>query len=342
MAAPVGKGTLMHTRRTDVASVTAWVDDATMAPSMHNAQPWKFRYVPAFDVLHLRMDTTRSMPRTDPTRRGMHISCGAALFNLRVAVAHSGWSTDVRLLPDPDDPTLLATVVFAECDVSDALSSLYPAIDRRRSSREPFTDEPVPEALLDGLKGAARSEGAAMSVLGDWQVDSVIDVVREAEQDETLSPDIREEITRWTGSGNGVSDGIPAYAFGPRHHGGRAPVRDFAVGRKVPDRRSADFEQTPCLAVLGTSEDNPRGWLLGGQALERVLLQSTLDGLSTSLNSQALERPELRWLLRDPHSPSTSAFPQMLLRLGYGPAVPPTPRRAVSDVLDVDRGTSSP
>ncbi|WP_405392515.1 nitroreductase [Streptomyces sp. NBC_01102] len=330
----------MSTRRTDVASVTAWVDDATMAPSMHNAQPWKFRYVPALNVLHLHMDMTRCMPRTDPTRRSMHISCGAALFNLRVAVAHAGWSTDIQLLPAPDDPTLVATAVFAEREGNDSVSSLYPAIARRHTSREPFTDESVPEALLDGLKGAARAEGAAMSVLGDWQVDAVIDVIREAEQDETLSPDVREEITRWTGSGTGVPDGIPAYAFGPRHHGGRAPVRDFAVGRTIPDRRSADFEQAPCLAVLGTSEDRPRDWLLAGQALERVLLQSTLDGLSTSLNSQALERPELRWLLRAPHSPPASAFPQMLLRLGHGPAVPATPRRVVSDVLDVDRGTS--
>ncbi|MFE2022347.1 Acg family FMN-binding oxidoreductase [Streptomyces sp. NPDC059499] len=328
----------MPTRHADVTSVTAWVDDAGKAPSMHNAQPWKFRYAPTMNVLQLRMDTTRSMPRTDPSDRGMHISCGAALFNLRVAVAQAGWSTGIQLLPDPADPTLVATAVFTEYEGGDTVSSLYPAIDRRHSSREPFTDESVPDAVLDGLKGAARSEGASMSVLGDWQVDAVIELIREAEQDETLSPEVRAEIARWTGSGAGTSAGIPAYAFGPRHHGGRAPVRDFAVGRPVPDRSSAVFEQSPCLAVLGTSEDRPQDWLLAGQALERVLLQATLDGLSTSLNSQALEHDELRWLLRDPHSVSASAFPQMLLRLGYGPAVPATPRRSVSDVLEIEPG----
>ncbi|MFJ8857992.1 Acg family FMN-binding oxidoreductase [Streptomyces sp. NPDC102451] len=325
----------MPARSADVASVTAWVDAATMAPSMHNAQPWRFRYVPATSLLQLRVDTARSMPRTDPSDRGMHISCGAALFNLRVAGAHAGWSTRVRLLPDPADPTLVATASFAEDEERDPISALHPAIDRRHSSREPFTDEPVPEALLDGLMAAARSEGANMSVLGEWEVDSVIDVAREAEQDESLSPEVRDEIARWTGTGAGGSDGIPASAFGPRSHGGRAPVRDFAAGRPVPHRRSAVFEQSPCLAVLGTPQDRAQDWLLAGQALERVLLQATLDGLSTSLNSQALERPDLRWLLRDPHAPTASAFPQMLLRLGYGPAVPPTPRRAVSEVLEI-------
>lgn len=327
----------MSARSADVASVTAWVEAATMAPSMHNAQPWRFRYVPATGVLHLRTDTARSMPRTDPSGRGMHIGCGAALFNLRVAGAHDGWSAHVRLLPDPADPALVATASFTEGGGSDPISVLHPAIGRRHSSREPFTDEPVPQELLDGLAAAARSEGAGMSVLGEWQVDAVIDVAREAEQDESLSPGAREEIARWAGSGADGSDGIPAGAFGPRSHGGRAPVRDFAVGRPDPHRRSADFEQAPCLAVLGTPQDRPRDWLSAGQALERVLLRATLDGLSTSLNSQALERPDLRWLVRDPHSPMASAFPQMLLRLGFGPAIPPTPRRAVSDVLEIDR-----
>ncbi|MFD4902436.1 Acg family FMN-binding oxidoreductase [Streptomyces sp. NPDC058411] len=327
----------MPARIADVASVTAWVDAATMAPSMHNAQPWKFRYVPAVGVLQLRMDTARSMPRTDPSGRGMHIGCGAALFNLRVAAAHAGWSADVRLLPDPADPTLVATASFAEGEGSDPVSGLRPAIGLRHSSREPFTDEPVPEELLAGLTGAARAEGAGLSVLGEWQVDAVVEVARDAEQDESLSAGIRDEIARWTGPGADGSAGIPAESFGPRPHAGRAPVRDFAMGRPVPHRRSADFEQSPCLAVVGTPQDRPQDWLLAGQALERVLLRATLDGLSTSLNSQALERPDLRWLLRDPHSPTTSAFPQMLLRLGYGPAIQPTPRRAVSEVLEVDR-----
>ncbi|MEU5714679.1 nitroreductase family protein [Streptomyces sp. NPDC020403] len=327
----------MPTRHPDVAVMTAWVEDATMAPSMHNAQPWRFRYTPAVHALDLRMETARYMPETDPTTRGMHISCGAALFNLRVAAAHTGWSTEVRLLPDPADPELLATAVFTESDGPDAEAALHPAITRRRSSRQPFTDEAIPDAVLDRLKSAARSEGAGMAVLSDWQVDAVLDVVKEAEEDESLSPAVRQEIARWTGTGAGASEGIPDYAFGPQRHDGRAPVRDFALGRPVPGRGSAVFEQSPRLVVLGTSDDRPQDWLLAGQALERLLLQATLDGLSTSLNSQAIERAELRWLLRDPVSPSATAFPQMLLRLGYGPLVPPTPRRAVSDVLEVEQ-----
>lgn len=67
--------------------------------------------------------------------------------------------------------------------------------------------------------------------------------------------------------------------------------------------------------------------------MERVLLQATLDGLVTSLTSQALEWPELRWAVRDPGS--AMGHVQMVIRLGYGPEGPVTPRRSVSDVLDI-------
>ncbi|MEU5656869.1 nitroreductase family protein [Streptomyces sp. NPDC047737] len=328
----------MSIRHADPAEVTAWVSDAILAPSMHNAQPWQFRYVPASGLLYLRLDMTRSMPRTDADNRGMHVGCGAALFNLRVAAAHAGWSTRIRPLPDPADPGLLARVHFAAPTASDKVTDLYTAIGRRRSSREPFAEEPVPPALLGALREAAEAEGASLSVLGAWHVEAVLDVVEEAEQDEHLSLEEREEIAKWTGAGAGAPDGIPTSAFGPRRHGGRAPVRDFAFGRPTPDRRSAVFEHSPCLAVLGTPQDRPQDWLVAGQALERVLLRATAGGLSTSLNSQALEHAGLRWLLRDPRSGSNASFPQMLLRLGYGPSVPATPRRDVDDVLEIDAG----
>jgi hypothetical protein len=319
-------------RTPDPPSITSWVADATTAPSMHNAQPWLFRHTQADGVLIMRMDPARAMPHTDPSTRGLHIGCGAALFNLRVAAARAGWEPDVRLLPDPADPRTLARITFAPSGADDDIAALHPALRRRHTSREPFTDEAVPEAVLDGLRGAARAEGARLDVAGAWQVESLLDLVRDAERAEELAPGVREEITRWTtGSAAARPEGIPAEALGPGRYDGRAPVRDFTAGHRVEGHRSAVFEQSPCLAVLGTREDGREDWLRAGQALERVLLQATLDGLATSLNSQALEWPQLRWAVRDPSS--TAGHPQMLIRLGYGPEAPATPRRPVSEVL---------
>ena len=111
-------------------------------------------------------------------------------------------------------------------------------------------------------------------------------------------------------------------------------MRDFAGGRPVPGRPDADFETTPHLALLSTGRDRSEDWLRTGQAMERVLLRATLDGLATSFVTQALEWHDLRWPLRDPMS--GEAYVQMVLRLGYGQPGTQTPRRPVHEVLDIE------
>jgi hypothetical protein len=60
---------------------------ATMAPSRHNSQPWRFRFDPASQTIGLYADPERMLRVSDPAGRGLHIACGAALFNLRLAAA---------------------------------------------------------------------------------------------------------------------------------------------------------------------------------------------------------------------------------------------------------------
>ena len=71
-------------------------------PSLHNSQPWEFgvsdRYVEIYLV------PSRRLPDSDASGRSQLVSCGAALFNLRVAAAHLGMHPRVDLLPDEADP----------------------------------------------------------------------------------------------------------------------------------------------------------------------------------------------------------------------------------------------
>ena len=50
----------------------------------------------------------RSARTIDPDGREMLISCGGALFGLRLGLRHLGYQTTVELLPDPGHPSLLA------------------------------------------------------------------------------------------------------------------------------------------------------------------------------------------------------------------------------------------
>ncbi|WP_372481662.1 MULTISPECIES: Acg family FMN-binding oxidoreductase [Streptomyces] len=318
--------------------VTALVHDAAAAPSMHNAQPWRFRYLRRDRTFELRADFERAMPHSDPDTRGLHLGCGAALMNLRVALVHEGLHPDAALLPDLAERGLLATVrVAGPASGEGGLGALWAAIHQRHSSRYPFDEREIPEAVRDVLAEAARVEGAELTFPTSWRLWEVLELVQEAEARNLTDPGSDQDLARWTRidapSTGTADDGVPHYAFGPRKRGGRAPMRDFAGSRQVAGREAADFEQAPRLALVSTVDDRPEDWLRAGQAMERVLLLATLHGLSGSLATQPLEWTDLRWPLRDPLT--GTGYTQIVLRLGYGPKGPGTPRRPVSQVLDI-------
>lgn len=325
--------------RIPVDTVRSLVHDAATAPSMHNAQPWRFVHHRNTGVLDVFVDAGRGMPHADPDRRAQYIGCGAALFNLRVAAAHAGLGGEVSLLPDPADPLLAASVRLSSppsAPVEVALDSLYPALSHRHTSRLPFDEARLPDEVRLDLRRAADAEGAHLVFPGSRQAEVLLDLVSRAEEEaeHTGDPDERHWVRIGMAPELAADDGIPWRAVGPLGRSPRAPVRDFGhgVGR---ERARADFEEHPQLAILSTDGDHRADWLAAGQALERVLLTATLDHLATALATQPLEHRSLRTQVSDlvqEYGPV-----QMLLRLGYGPAAPhPTPRRPVTDILDIE------
>jgi hypothetical protein len=72
------------------------IGTAARTPSVHNTQPWRFRV--GEYAIELYADQRRKL-RVDPVGREMLISCGAALFGLRLAVRSLGYLLVVELLP---------------------------------------------------------------------------------------------------------------------------------------------------------------------------------------------------------------------------------------------------
>ena len=72
-------------------------------------------------------------------------------------------------------------------------------------------------------------------------------------------------------------------ALGPSPRRGDGTVRDFALGRTVPRRKTAEFGQQDLLAVLLTLEDDRTAWVRAGLALQRVLLTATVQEVSSGL-----------------------------------------------------------
>ncbi|MEJ7705137.1 MAG: hypothetical protein WKF47_16480 [Geodermatophilaceae bacterium] len=70
---------------------------ATMAPSIHNTQPWRFTLNQS--SLEIHADWNRRLRVLDPRGRQLLISCGCATFNARVALAAAGYEGDGRTIP---------------------------------------------------------------------------------------------------------------------------------------------------------------------------------------------------------------------------------------------------
>jgi nitroreductase len=317
------------TRALPAAQLQACLAAAVQAPSIHNTQPWRF--VLHTHAIDLHADLGRQLPVVDPTGRALHISCGAALLNLRLAIADSGRHSRVTLLPDRAMPAHLATVwVDRPREVSEGDRRLARAIWRRHTCREPFADRPLPDSLRDGLIDAARHEDARLRFVEHEECDALLAVVRSAESRERRDPAYRAELSAWTGGDGQRDDGVPVSAYGSWSVMEILPLRDFAVGKPVV-RRAARFESKPTIAVLSVFGDEPPDWVRAGMALERVLLEATASGLASSMMTQPLDIPDLRDLLAG-RSPLEA--PQAILRLGVGPPGAASPRRPLDEVVE--------
>lgn len=315
--------------------LTYAINYAVLAPSGHNTQPWLFQVKK--DYVDLYADRTQALPVVDPNDRELIISCGAALFNLRTALRNFGYITDVDVLPDPKRPDLLARVRLGHAHKPTADEvALFRAIPRRRTNRSAYEDRPLPDALQEELKMAAAREGAWLEVIENPDVrNAVADLVAEGDQAQWSDAQFRRELASWTHPNRSLRrDGIPGYAMGVADmatYAGPMIIRTFDLGNGQAAKDRDLAAGSPALVVLGTDKDDTASWLAAGLALQRVLLRGQASDVWASYLNQPIEVPELR--TRFARVVGHPGYPQLCLRLGYGPAVRPTPRRPVSDVL---------
>ncbi|WPP33455.1 Acg family FMN-binding oxidoreductase [Streptomyces sp. CL7] len=312
----------------DAATVESLLAAAVAAPSIHNTQPWRFGLDVHHQVLEVRSAPQRTLPLTDPLHRAQYLSVGAAVFNLRLAALHLGRRPEVRLLPDPCEPGLLATVRLTgsvDADDQPADPGLYEAIARRHTSRMPFTGRPVPEPIVAEMTAAAHAAGARLHVPDIAGTRRLLRPTAAAEARNHAHRDRTAETLTWiTAPGRDSSYGIPVTALGPPDAAGRMPMRDFTGPVPAVRRPALWFERHVQLGLLWTAHDRREDWLRAGQALQYVLLTATARGLRTSLLHQAMEWPDLRAATALPRH--KRCHPHVLIRFGYGPDGAVTPR----------------
>ncbi|QNM96258.1 Acg family FMN-binding oxidoreductase [Chitinimonas koreensis] len=309
---------------------------ATLAPSSHNTQPWRFKLDD--ESLSLLADRTRSLPVCDPYDRELIISCGAALMNLRVAFAHFGCGVQIDTFPFKVEPDVLALMQPNPCAHQPAaLAPLFPEITRRATDRRRYADEALPAALRAQLLQAAGEEGVALSFVDQLEPRRhLAELVARGDEIQFADPAFRQELARWL-HGSRAQDGMPAYAAGSGALlDAAAPiagliVRTFDMGENVAASHENLVRHSPTLACISTEMDDVQAWLATGQALQRILLTACAAGFDASFLNQPIEVESLRGRLQA--AVGGAAFPQILLRIGRAERRTHTPRRPVEDVL---------
>jgi nitroreductase len=311
---------------------------AARAPSVHNTQPWRFKV--SQDAIELYADSRRKL-RVDPAGREMLISCGAALFGLRLAIRSLGYQPVTELLPDPARWRLVARVRLGRSvPVSEAERRMLEAIPHRHTHRGPFAARPLPKGLLAGLQHDALAEGATLvHVERAISYQQLTDIVNAVGRRQDLDPVARAEVRRWTRAVDSAArDGVPAQAFerqafpaaASRQHG-QLRQRDFDLGRGL-GLLVTGGPPAAATAILVTPGDGRTDWLHAGQGLHRLLAHAATRWTFASLHSQPLEAAAIRSEIR--HRLKLPGTPQMLLQLGLARTTQATARRPPAELME--------
>lgn len=318
---------------------------AILAPNPHNRQPWLIELRGESELL-VHFDSERRLPETDPFDRQITIGLGCFLELLRLAAAADGYQVMIRPFPEGEPVPLLdarpiAVVAFSQIS-AEAKETLFRHVLKRHTNRAAFDlDRPVPGDALDALRRAAIAP-ELVSLTGDApMVEALRALTWRSFEIEIRTKRTFLESTRLLRIGkreiNKNPDGIAIEGFFPD----LMATLGVISSKDLENPDEAEIVQTLDRFRPAMMSGMAYVWLLsvGNSRLEqlaagrdwlRVHLAATELGLGLQPVSQALQEfDEMRENFIEAHE-RLGAPPggrvQMLGRLGYGPAVGPSPR----------------
>ena len=173
---------------------TEFVRYATLAPSGHNTQPWKFSITG--DCIRIFPDFTRALPVVDPDNRELYISLGCALENLVIAAKCAGYDPEVKYFPAGESDECLSVTLKHSNVTGD--NNLFRAISRRHTNRREYDKQQIPAADLTKIESVPTEEGVTSLVLTDpGGIKEIIELVREGNRIQMSDDAFMDEITSW-------------------------------------------------------------------------------------------------------------------------------------------------
>jgi Nitroreductase family len=323
---------------------------AILAPNPHNRQPWLIS-LEGSDTIIFNFDTDRRLPVTDPFDRQLTIGCGAFLELLSLASAQAGYEAKIELFPAGQPGIALDKRPIAKIQLvaGGAKSPLFNAIEARRSNKEAYDKKkPIPPQIVRDLFADVQEPSIATfaTLTNDPMCEALRSISKRAYRREVETPlalkesvDLirlgKAEIAQYR---DGIDIDFPFLSVLVAT--GQVTKEKMMIPGTAAYRQGLENYDPLANSAGGyiwmTSDSNDRiSQITVGRAYARLNLRATQLGLSIHPMSQALQEYEEIADINAEINATLGIAPtktlQMLARIGYGPAVPPAPRRGLSE-----------
>ncbi len=308
------------------------VRNATLAPSSHNTQCWKFALEP--QSITVLPDLLRRCPAVDPDDHHLFVSLGCATENLVHAALAHGLQGEAAF--DVTREAIRVTLAPTRAEVS----PLFNAIPARQCTRGDYDSKPLSNEELGLLERAGTSSGVRVLLITErLAVERVLDYVVKANSAQMADPAFVRELKSWIRF-NGAEaahkrDGLYSATTGNPN----IPtwLGELAFGllfkpKGENDRYARQIRSSAGIAVFVSQSADKAHWVEVGRCYERFALQATALGIRNALINQPVEVKAVR-------PQFATAFglidqrPDLVVRFGRGPAMPSSLRRPVQAVL---------
>ena len=268
------------------------VSHAVLAPSPHNAQPWFFVW--RNGALEFRHDPTHDLPSLDFEQCATWATFGAAAENLLIASRAIGFEPSLDLFPDAKDARLVCRVSFSAREPQP--SELLDFVPKRTTNRRRDSRKVLDSAVCSALKDAVRSFGVRLQLaVTPEQLAEAGALMGACDRISYMNRAIHHEAMsgfRWTREEvEQHRDGLDIATM-ELTASERASLwllskweiveamKRFGAGTALEDLAKECAALSSAIGLLTISGTRPTDYFRGGQALQRMWLESTRMGLA--------------------------------------------------------------
>jgi len=309
---------------------------ASLAPSGHNSQPWKFEIKDS--VIIILPDYSRRLPAVDPEDREMFISIGCALENMVVAAGHFGYACKVEYLTENANNEAIKVTLAKTTEKR--TDDLFNQIEKRQTTRNEYNRVKVAAGELNEITRFCGSEKASLCVKTDsLSINRVIQLVKSGNIVQFSDDAFMDELKFWIrfshAEAEEKSDGLASDVMGnpsvPRWLG-KIYMNWFYSADDQNEKDEKFIKSSAGVALFYTAGNNKADWIETGRAYERFSLLTTSKNIKCAFINQPIEVARF-WDKTAESFGLKNVYPQLLLRFGYSEAMPKSPRRRLNDMI---------